>query len=375
VSLHRTALVANETGRTSNPGCRAVRRGLGRLLAICDMEISGSLPLGYWADHFKHMTPPKKYRIQQEHGCFPRGCVEAAPLDLDEWVSIVTKLSKEDCALAERLDANTAVVVNGEGSIHHNLPRALALLALVEVAVSRGKRVALINTTLQGMSMALLRRVLPPLEFCHFREDSSLDLVASSAPCGFVAPDLALLSLRNLPAPQRAAEQRGSRKCLISAGVVGNELIVRQIIAAVRECELQPIYLMIGDGGEREVVARVCGEERVPVVDSGIVSLERLTSIICSAGMAVSGRHHINLFLMHCGVPFLPLPSNTWKIEGALRLMGYPVKPLHCFDELTEGVRSVYANREALAAFARQAASRGQEQSRMTIDRFRQWSC
>jgi hypothetical protein len=87
----------------------------------------------------------------------------------------------------------------------------------------------------------------------------------------------------------------------------------------------------------------------------------------------VSGRHHINLFLMRCGVPFVPLPSNTWKIQATLDLLGYPVAEMQSVGDLPAALSAVHADRAALSQAAREAFDRA---SRMCDDipaRFRRW--
>lgn len=44
--------------------------------------------------------------------------------------------------------------------------------------------------------------------------------------------------------------------------------------------------------------------------------------------LVVSGRHHMIIFALMARTPFIPLSSNTWKIEGLCELFGWPTPVL-----------------------------------------------
>lgn len=369
-----TALVANETGHTANPGCRAVRRGLDRLLTLGGVQTVGTLPLGHSADPFDDLSPSKEYRlIRSDADTFARGNPDPAPLDLDAWYARKATMV-DDRDLAQKFDDAQLLVVNGEGSIHHNLPRALALCALMALAAERGLKVALVNATLQGMSRDLLRTAFAGVDFCHVREAASLETVKPIIPDAFALPDLAVLALRTLPAPFRTAAHRASRDCMITPGVLASEATIRALIEAVRAVGLTPWYLLIGDGGERRTATQVCDHEGVAMVDAGTRDLESLMGILSHSGLAVSGRHHVNIFLMQCGVPLVPLPSNTWKIEGMLASTGYPLAPVARPADLTATIARADAERESLSQAMRAGILTSQEEAETLVARFCAWT-
>jgi polysaccharide pyruvyl transferase WcaK-like protein len=371
VSLGATVLVANETGHTSNPGCRAVRRGIDRLFALAGVRRVGELPLGLWADAFDGLAPPRDLLVQRSDG-LRRGTLDAPPFDLEAWRRIRERLAG-DRRTAAAIDSAGMLVVNGEGSLHHNMPRALALMALIDIAAERDRPVALVNATIQAMADDLLATVLPQVAFAHLREERSLALVRPHLKTAIVAPDLAVLALRVLATPARTRSVEDGQTCLVTCGVLIDEALLRATIAAVKSCGLQPIYLSMGDGGETSLSDRVCAQEAVEVLHAGRIDLERLMALLSRCAVAVSGRHHMNLFLMRCGVPFVPLPSNTWKIQATLDLLGYPVPEIEGTGDLPAVLTAVHADRAALSQAARDAFGKGSSLCDEVPERFRRW--
>lgn len=368
-------VVANETGYTSNPGCRAVRRGISRLMELSDVRVSGSLPLGFWAAEFTELAPARETWLIRRDGKFSSGTEEAAPINVARWKQIRNVLLQRDDVFFKALEGVDTLVVNGEGTLHHNFPRALALLAMISIAAEWGKRVALLNSTIQAMDPKLLMEVLPSLGFCHVREQRTLLAISRFQPAAFAAPDLAVLAMRVMEPPYRARSQADGKRVLVSYGVLVNEKMLRALLRSVKGCGLEPIYLSIGDGGETALATRVCAEEGVPLVHAGEINLRRLLELLSSSALAVSGRHHINLFLMRCGVPILSIPSNTWKLDATFELSGYPKIELSSVEDMDEVIMKAYESRHSLAAASREGFQKCASLMNELPEKFRQWIC
>ncbi|THK34628.1 hypothetical protein EHS39_29330 [Ensifer sp. MPMI2T] len=368
-------VVANETGYTSNPGCRAVRRGISRLMELSDVRIGGALPLGFWANEFSELAPVRENWLIRQDGKFASGTEKAAPIDTVKWKQIRNVLLRRDDAFSKALEEVDTLVINGEGSLHHNFPRALALLAMISIAAERGKRVALLNSTIQAMDSELLMEVLPALGFCHVREQRTLLAIRDFQPSAFAAPDLAVLAMRVMEPPYRPRSQVDGKRILVSYGVLVNEKMLRALLRSAKGCGLEPIYLSIGDGGETALATRVCAEEGVPLVHAGEINFRRLLELLSSSALAVSGRHHINLFLMRCGVPILCIPSNTWKLDATFELSGYPKIELTSVEDIDEMITRAYENRHSLAVASREGFRKCASLIDELPERFRQWIC
>jgi hypothetical protein len=350
-------LLANDTGRSKNPGCQSVRRAVDILLGEAGAELVDSFPLSYWLEPFKAIAPQTRgLRVDARH--FPTAPESAPDLDLDEWISIRKMLMQQDSGFRRRLAAVDLLIVNGEGSIHHNLPRALSLLAMIDAAEEFGVPTMLVNATIQAMDRPLLQRVLPKLQFCHVRESASSKAIAPiiTAHC---APDIAVRAIDTLKSRKAPLHRQG---CLVSAGVLAKAPIIEELLRTAATAGLSPTYFSIGDGRETETASAVCNKLGVEHVQACNFSLDTIPGLLEQFELAICGRHHINLFLMKAGVPIVPLPSNTWKVEATLTDLSYPVPLVRTLDDLSAAIAQVRDQLEATSEAGRasftQAVSR-----------------
>lgn len=368
-------VLANETGHTSNPGCRAVRRGFDRLFALTGTRCVSTLPLGLWSEQFKELAPSHKERVSRHEGSFGRGSSQPISLDLDQWHSIRRRLGKTEAWIYDQLSEVDALMINAEGSMHHNLPRALALAALIDIARDFGTPVALMNSTIQAMDKQLIREVLSRVDVCHMRERRTFDTLNKETPNAFMAPDIAVLAMTAMSRSARKKKAVDGRRCIVAAGVLVHPETVRHTIQAIRKCGLLPTYLLIGDGRESEIIADLSQEEDFAVIDTGLITLERLVWELSNAALLVSGRHHINIFAMLCGLPFVPLPSNTWKIEATIEMAQYPVATVDQLRDLEHSVANAYDDRLELSDASRAGFETLEELIRELPKKVRSWTC
>lgn len=369
-------LLMNDTGALPNPGCRAVRKAYKILFQnqIKGVAIAASVPVNYWKESFRSLAVPGKNSIHQGPGMFPAPAEQAAQIDLAEWERARRSLMENDQSLNMLLTTSDVVIVNGEGSIHHNSVRALALLALMKTALEAGRKVILLNATIQAMMPALLQEVLPKLSFIHVRETRSQAFLRQEGIDSMVTPDLAFLALDDASVP-RVSLLDASAHILVTAGVAVSQESLDHLFLAVKNVGMRPAYLSIGDGGETELVTRLCSERNVSMIDAGKLGVKETIGFLRQFPLAISGRHHINIFLMRAGVPFLPLYSNTWKVEETLRMVAYPLQPVLSYADLEPGLHHVMQNLDSFGAAARQAYVSGSTAMDKLIERLAACIC
>ena len=324
---NKKLLLINDTGETTNPGCKMVREAFYNIFnpTIGKGIISDRLPLGYWAEHYNSIADKPAQCITQQEGYFPVGADIAPAIDFGQWQHITESLGRSDRELQKRIEKCDAVIVNGEGSIHHNLMRALALFGLMRTCVLANKPVLLLNSTIQAMDTEILKSVLGDLQILHTRERRSFDEIQKNYCTNTIcAPDLAFLAVdRQIRNFKHFTDAK--QCCIITAGVAVSARTLDILFDTIFQLHLTPVYLCIGDGGEAELAKRICAQRKVALVNAWEIPVDEIVGFLSQFKIAISGRHHINIFLLCAGVPFVAIPSNTWKIEQTLLLVNYPV--------------------------------------------------
>lgn len=350
----KRVLLINDTGGLSNPGCRAVKKAYKLLFNkyISGMTIEDAIPVNYWVEEFRPIAVSSQKTILFAKELFPVSAKNTYDIDLEKWESLRRKLASTDQRLKNALKNSDLVVINGEGSIHHNSVRSLAVLALAKTAVEAGKKVVLLNSTIQQMMPQLLLDVLPKLEFIHVRESASKKFLASLHIDSIEAPDLAFLALEE-ESISKTRLLDASGHILVTAGVTANKYTLEFIFQSLKKNGLRPVYLTIGDGGETELAKQVCFESDIPIVDAATLGVKEIIGFLRQFPMVISGRHHINIFLMRAKVPFVPLPSNTWKIEETIKMVNYPILPILKHESLMPNVETLLkkGDQTAIAAY------------------------
>ncbi|MDR2050481.1 MAG: polysaccharide pyruvyl transferase family protein [Deltaproteobacteria bacterium] len=292
-------LLANDTSGFENIGCQAAMRGLAAALAHLSAAVT-SMPWDYWSEYFRD-------------GAYNYARWEAARLNA----------LRTDPGIVSLFARHNAFWVNGEGSIHHNLPRALALLALIKSAARQGTPTALINCTLDGMHTDIVHDALRKTNFIHTREPYTHALLKNLNINSFLAPDIAVMGIRDAPAGYPAVKE--ARSCMITFGIhhtLGTAHVAEKldtIFNTVKDFDLLPVYLSI-DMSETSVIKEICESSNVPLIEAWTFPLDSIPVFMRQFTCAISGRHHVNIFLLKAGIPFAALPSNTYKIQGTLDL-------------------------------------------------------
>lgn len=372
LSSVKRVLLINDTGMQSNPGCRAVRKAYKLLFHqhLTNTAITASIPVNYWIEHFRGLAVAGRDTIVRRPGEFASGAETAPGIDMEQWERIRVGVAAEDEQFAELLASTDVVVINGEGSIHHNSMRALAILALMRTATEAGKKTLLMNATLQHMDEELLRLVLSPAALVHVREGASKALLDEIGIPSVVTADLAFLALDD-ESVTRTRLLDASRYILITGGVAVDGDAMTHLCQTVESVGLHPVYFSIGDGGETNLAKEVCSRLNVPLVEATDFGLKELIDFFRQFPCAISGRHHINVYLMRAGVPFVSLPSNTWKVEQTLKFVGYPRVPVRSFSELRSEIQYVVDNRSELAGAANTAYQQGKGSLSALLDRLK----
>ena len=263
-------LLANDTGRMPHVGCQAVSDGHARLLGRAGHDVVHRLFRGVL-------------------GRFVR------PADSD-----IVRAMAEDEALVAMIDEADAVVVNGEGTLHHGAGRDL--LGLLALAQNRGKASLLVNTGFQGT-------------------DGFADTLARLD--DFVVRE---------PRSQAAARARG-----LDARIEPDSYLAARFEAGPSDA-LAGKEVVTDWQRQREDVGAALDSFRLAHADSAVVMPLRfpeaardwaaMPAAISRCRLLVTARHHGVYLAIVAGVPFIAMGSNTHKVEGTLEML--ELKDLFC---------------------------------------------
>lgn len=268
-------LLCNDTATKSHIGCQAVSDAHARLLGREGHTVT--------------------------HRYFVNELRPHARKDLSNTVAV---LESQDAIMAHLAEAD-ALVVNGEGTLHHG--NGLEYIALIAIAQRLGKATLLVNALFQ--EMALPKDALSKLDAFFVRDPRSYAYVQSMGlPCA-QAPD-SIIAAAFDDTPRR--DMRGATLVTdwVKARDADTGVTCARFMAEADPLAPPHFYPLHTE------VART--DWQGAVADVG------------TAGLVVSARYHGLYLATLAGVPFVPLASNSWKMNAFTEAWDLPVKP--CAD-------------------------------------------
>jgi polysaccharide pyruvyl transferase WcaK-like protein len=216
--------------------------------------------------------------------------------------------------LDESFDEADAIIANGEGTIHHNSKHAVFIMESLAKAQASGKKTLLINATLQN-TPPFFRDVFENLTLLTVREGRSRDnALACGAKSVLVYPDLCI----DTPIPS------GPKATGVVVGCSG----------------------ALGQRGED---FKAIPGQRVTLTPD--VPFGASVAMLSSADCYVTGQHHGVYAALMAGIPFVAIPSNTYKIEGTLEMIGGP-EVIQPHEKLENAINAAMQHREFFKALS-----------------------
>lgn len=201
------------------------------------------------------------------------------------------------------------LIVNGEGSMHHDSPTCRKKLSEIKAAGDLGKRVQLINTVWQGNA------------------PSSADVLAC---CDKVISREVL-----------------SQQELLRSGIQSEVLIDQSYFLPIDENATTKSFnknMVLTDLFSRDLgtFAKVTTQWTwdVPYIQMHEWTWSSLVISLRSANVLVTGRHHAVYAACRARIPFLALKGNTHKIEGLIASAGVDIPIFDTYNELRKALRS-----------------------------------
>jgi len=277
----------NDTGSSPHAGCQAVSNAHAVLLGSAGHKI---VHRDFVLNHRKHWTGDPESSVQ----------------------SVL-----DNNSLMSKIDAADAVIVNGEGTIHHGSGNHL--LAILGAAQKLHKQTLLVNAVFQETSgfgdvfnRLLDFTVRDQRSYQHAKDrgfrcrlvwDSSLVAEYDDTP------------LRNFDGRTIVTDWHGAR----------HEDSGKTALTYLSENNKSAYFLPLQS-------------------ESAYTAWRRFPATLATAGVVISGRHHGNYFACKSGTPFVCTPSNSHKIEGLIDLLGEKVPLVTDRTKLGEALDYVSAN-------------------------------
>jgi polysaccharide pyruvyl transferase WcaK-like protein len=250
--------------------------------------------------------------LAAEHGL---EVIDAAPAHRD-W--------RQSASFLRSLQRARLIIVNGEGTIHHDRPAGRQLLEVGRVGKELGIPVAMINMSWEANS-APLGELLRDFELVAVRESRSQRAVAMAGVNARRVPDLSLYFPH-----ARAGRREGvgytdsvvpdvsERLRLLRDlhGGVGVSIFDRAHGPVAR---VRLLRRAVSNTAERSLAGRLrsatCAWREVAIMSP---TENAFIDRVARLSLLVTGRFHAMCFAMVTATPFIAVETNTHKIEGML---------------------------------------------------------
>lgn len=242
------------------------------------------------------------------------------------------------------------VIVNGEGTLHHDQPRAILLADAIYTAVELSIDVYIINSTVQENGTYIMNS-LRLAKNIFVRDSRSKEYLGSLGIHSEIVADLSLYSRLG-----SAADDFNKENLLFSDSV--NKNITDNLFNKYNKNGKFISLHHIPNGGRSRIAYKLY--RKIVWLNSKIKFLlgisnnrdkmllgykNNLNDLICEisrAKIVVTGRFHLACLCILLRVPFVAIESNTYKISSLLKDVGLSdkrcvenVDDLHDFENLT----------------------------------------
>ena len=250
-----------------------------------------------------------------------------------EHLTSVNSLSEAEKTISS-LTGVSLVIMNGEGSVHHDSKRIIGLMAIAKLAKEAGVCTALINTTWQDNSN-VLAKYLRYFDIVTVREEKSLSSAKLWCQNAQVVPDLSIKAFSNPLKSQK--DSQVAHESVFSLSVIDSMIPASAL--ALRDFALEhgaPMYCM----GKKHMRLMTTHDKKIRTSNGNCPKLLERTSQLTTAKACLSGRFHGTIAALCLGQPVIAIPSNTHKICSMLDDIG--IKDVSLMDQqwLSDDYRS-----------------------------------
>lgn len=250
-----------------------------------------------------------------------KGKLSNSQSDYEKWLRAYNEMSSKDNFLNLTIKNADFVIINVEGIIHHKSLLGHQMLAIGKMASELGKEVHWVNFSTQGENESILKDALENATKITAREVRSFDylkLLGIKVALGFDTAILASFTNDN-----SLSINDGTNEYCIFTGSNVKSIDLIETANIIRDKGFEPIYLPMGLNDYKDL--KKIKQSNVKCFDFQEIPFIDIKTVLEKSKFVVSGRHHMNIFSILSGKPFIPFKSNTWKIDGVCNMIDYEI--------------------------------------------------
>ena len=234
-------------------------------------------------------------------------------------IEIVASFPFDVSDLPERMqgleDRFETILINGEGTMHHDRPKAIKLAEVVKIKRQLGKKIVLFNTVWFGNR--LLNRMLPFVDKIYCRESLSQKEIVRGGGCAKVVPDMVF----STPVPPRLKGNSKTVKSLMMDSCLSKTTKRLAWIAIWKKCQFLALYPRSVKQLAKSVSISL-GFRLLGIHPTHLSDPKAVMNQIATSRIIFSGRFHGICLALLLEKPVIAFSSNTPKIEGIYHDIG-----------------------------------------------------
>jgi hypothetical protein len=241
---------------------------------------------------------------------------EASKLGLTWHGSASTLAECEQLEAEEGFENVSLVILNGEGTMHHDSPRGRELMEFCSAMKNRDVSCVLVNSVWHE-NTDILGSYLDLFDIVTVRESRSLSEIRKFRPDTRLVPDFTFAAFKSTAQhfdSSSFGKTAGAKVCVTDSV----DCYTAEQLREFSEINALPFFLMGG------VQAALTSHEHTVFAVGGVhyPRVLRDLSELEGAELCLTGRFHGLIAALMKGIPTFALPSNTPKVEGLLADIG-----------------------------------------------------
>lgn len=220
----------------------------------------------------------------------------------------------------EKIKDNDIILINGEGTIHHDKFTGLFLLSIIKISKKFNKKVFLINSTIQDIGKESIK-ILSKLDEIVVRDFFSQKYLKLKGINATLGADAAWVFMNNKIKEIKSIPDKN--KILITGGVSFVEQHIDYLFKNIKK-DKKVYYLYVDSADKINIKSLKKRGFRLNIIYADKIFNKNIYDfflMLSKFGFIFSGRHHIAIFAYYLRIPFIPLKSNTYKIEGTIHTL------------------------------------------------------